>query len=99
MIAKNRTEDFVTCIEACALQSDCRIVDYQEITKKCYQLGHHGEPTVITPGFSSAYVIGAVYGCGECYQPVPPPSRPPPQICPTPAQPTSLTTPDLLCEN
>lgn len=76
VIASNITEEFATCIETCALQSHCRSVDYQEITKTCYQSAHHGEPTVITPGFSAAYVIIEPNDRGECPQPVPPPACP-----------------------
>lgn len=99
VIASNITEDFATCIETCALQSHCRSVDYQEITKTCYQSAHHGEPTVITPGFSSAYVIIEPNDRGECPQPVPPPACPLPPTCPVPTPLTPPLTPDLSCGN
>lgn len=99
VIASNITEDFATCIETCALQSHCRSVDYQEITKTCYQSAHHGEPTGITPGFSSAYVIIEPNDRGECPQPVPPPACPLPPTCPVPTPPTPPLTPDLSCRN
>ena len=57
-IAKHATGDFATCTETCAFQNDCRSVDYQEIRSTCYLSAYHGEPTKITPCFSSAYVNG-----------------------------------------
>lgn len=100
--AQNITKDFADCIEICAFQNNCRSVDYQVITKRCYQSAHHGEPTVITPGFSSAYAIGEPNECGESPRPVPPPACPPPPTCPIPAPPTPpppSATPDLSCGN
>ena len=58
VIAKHATGDFATCIETCAFQYDCRSADYQEIRSTNYISAYYGEPTVITPGFSSPYVIG-----------------------------------------
>lgn len=82
---------------------NCSSVDYQELTAICYLSNHHGEPTTITPGFSSAYLIGNLNGCGECSKNLPPPfcpipeHLPPPPKCPGPEPTPPL--PDLSCGN
>ena len=57
---------------------------------------HHGEPTLVTPGFGSAYSLGCTGACSgnctscSCGQTFTPPSLP---------KPTGPPTPDLPCGN
>ncbi|KAG9233630.1 GLEYA domain-containing protein, partial [Amylocarpus encephaloides] len=51
------------CMDSCASYIPCHSVDYQDRTRTCYYSNHHGEPTIITPGFSSAYSLGCTSSC------------------------------------
>ena len=79
----NNASNFSSCIDACAQTEGCKSVDFQEFTKSCYLSDHQGEPNVITPGFSSAYIIGNLDDCKACQRVFPPPQL----------------TPDLSCGN
>jgi hypothetical protein len=60
---------FADCMYACAANPRCSSVDYRARDKKCYLSTHLGEPSVRTPGFSSAYSLGhtgACSGSGAC---------------------------------
>lgn len=103
IIAKQTGLDFAGCIDSCASLKNCSSVDYHELTAVCYLSNHHGEPTVSTPGFSSAYLIGNLNGCGECSRILPPPLCPTPEPLPRPPtcpgpEPTP-PLPDLSCGN
>ena len=50
-------------METCAANFTCRSVDFNDNTGTCYYTAHVGEPTVATPGFSSAYSIGCGGAC------------------------------------
>ncbi|KAH8817375.1 hypothetical protein F5884DRAFT_779178 [Xylogone sp. PMI_703] len=88
------------CMDSCASYIPCHSVDYHERSRTCYYSNHHGEPTIVTPGFSSAYSLGCsssccsnntsgcrgCSGCNTCSPCVPPKPLGPPM-------------PDLSCGN
>ncbi|OBT66381.1 hypothetical protein VE03_04886 [Pseudogymnoascus sp. 23342-1-I1] len=51
------------CIDDCASYIPCHSVDYHDRSRTCYYSNHHGEPTIPTPGFSSAYSLGCTSSC------------------------------------
>ncbi|KFY41684.1 hypothetical protein V495_04833 [Pseudogymnoascus sp. VKM F-4514 (FW-929)] len=51
------------CMDSCASYIPCHSVDYHDRSRTCYYSNHHGEPTIVTPGFSSAYSLGCASSC------------------------------------
>ena len=84
-------------MEACSALIPCASVDYHESSGTCYYTTHHGEPTVVTPGFSSAFSLGCTGGCpgDPNVKPPKPPAPPTPPAPPAPAP----TVPNLTCGN
>jgi GLEYA domain len=80
-------------MDSCASFTPCNSVDYHQSSQTCYYSKHHGEPTIVTPGFSSAYSLGCTGACsgnnGSCCS------------CGTGTSPMAPvpTAPDLSCGN
>jgi hypothetical protein len=88
-------------MDSCASYIPCHSVDYHGRSRTCYYSNHHGEPTIVTPGFSSAYSLGCTSsccgnaasssrgcsGCNSCSPPCVPP------------KPLGPPMPDLSCGN
>lgn len=50
-------------MDSCASHIPCHSVDYHDLSQTCYYSNHQGEPTIVTPGFSSAYSLGCTSSC------------------------------------
>jgi hypothetical protein len=82
-------------MNSCAAYLPCHSVDYHQASSTCYYSNHHGEPTISTPSFGSAYSLDCTGACssnGSCAS----------SCCgcsTTARKPPGPPTPDLSCGN
>ncbi|POR34947.1 Uncharacterized protein TPAR_04849 [Tolypocladium paradoxum] len=62
----DRRDSYEACMTACAVMPECRSVDYEPRTKRCFYGSSADQPSISADAFLSAHSLGCAGACSAC---------------------------------